>query len=265
MSLTRREFMKQIGIALASLVLTQCKGRGGRGPGPFVTCYEPAVPETPTPEVMCYEAVALPDPTPTDQPIQRREVLTDVVKTGDIDPDTVHRAQVADARQRVRDCWYQLDDLIQQTTEDFESAERAQESLVDAHRVALDDLVALDELSATAADHAQAAFAEASFHAWRDNAPITCYIALPVEYEPRRDLVLQAETLCEVSADLDPATVEAAQAALARDMAFFDALRSGQIEGHDLVGLWTSGELDADEEAVVAAQYLVDLLLEGTG
>jgi hypothetical protein len=265
MSLTRREFMKQIGIALASLVLTQCKGRGGRGPGPFVTCYEPAIPETPTPEVMCYEVGPLPTPTPSDQTIQRKEVLTDVVKTGDIDPDTVHRAQVADARQRVRDCWYQLDDLIQQTREDFETAERAQESLIDAHRVALDDLVALEELSATAADHAQAAFAEASFHVWRDNAPISCYIALPVEYEPRRDLVLQADTLTEVSGDLDPATVEAAQAALARDMAFFDILRSGQLEASELAGLWTSGELDAGEEAVAAAQFLADLLLEGTG
>jgi hypothetical protein len=256
--------MKQIGIALASLALTQCKGRGGRGPGPFVSCYEPVVTVQLTPEVSCYEVGPLPTPTPTDSSIQRKEVLTDVVKTGDVDPDTVHRAQVADARQRVRDCWYQLDDLIQQTTEDFEKAELAQESLVDAHRVALDDLVDLAELSAAAADHAQAAFVEASFHVWRKSAPITCYIALPVEYEPREDLVLQADTLSEVSADLDPATVEAAQAALARDMAFFEALRSGQLEGRDLVDLWTSGELDADEEAVAAAQYLVDLLLEGT-
>jgi hypothetical protein len=253
--------MKQMGIALASLILTNCKGRWGLGP--VVTCYVQVAPETPTPtpEVMCYEAVALPEPTPTDPAIQRKEVLTDVVRTGDINPGTVHQAQAADARQRVRDCWFGLDELVQQTREDWERAERAQESLAELHRAALDDLVALDELSAAAADHVQAAFVEASFHAWRNNAPITCYIALPVEYFPREDLILRADTLSEVAGDLDPATVEAAQAALARDMAFFAVLRSGQVEAGDASGLWTSGEIEVDAETVAAAQFLVDLLL----
>jgi hypothetical protein len=258
--------MKQIGIALASLVLTNCKGRWGRGPGPFVTCYAQVAPATPTPEpeVMCYEAVALPDPTPTGPAIQRKEVLTDVVKTGDINPGTIHQAQAADARQRARDCWFELDELIQQTRVDWEKAERAQESLVDVHRTALDDLVALDELSAAVADHVQAAFVEASFHAWRNNAPITCYFALPVEYQPREDLVQQADTLSEVAGNLDPATVAAARAALARDMAFFGIRRSGELEAADIGGLWTSGEIEVSAEAVAAAQFLADLLLEGT-
>jgi hypothetical protein len=260
---TRREFMKAFGIALGSLVLTNCKRGGGGGPGPVVSCYEPAIviEETPTVEGMCYAEAPLPDPTPTGETIQRREVLTDVTKTGDINPDTVHRAQVADARQRLRDCWYQLDDLAQGAGTAPDETQQAQESLVEAHRAALDDLVALDEMDAEVAEHVQAAFTEASFHAWRNNAPITCYIALPVEYEPREDLLLQADKLAEVSGDLDPATVAAVQAALARDMAFFDALSEGTVESKNNAGLWRSGEIEVSAEALEAAQFLIDLLL----
>jgi hypothetical protein len=222
-----------------------------------MTCYIEA-PLTPTPEVTCYTVVPG-TPTPTGS-VQRGEVLTDVTQTGDINPNTVRQVQAADARARLRDCWFWLDDLLDQTKTDWEAAQAAQKALVEAHQAVLDELVALEDLGAAAAEHVQAAFAEASFHVWRNNAPLTCYKAMPFGYEPREDLVLRADTLLEVSGDLDPTTVEKVQAALARDMAVFDAVGTPAFESSEVAKLWESGEIELDDEMIEAARYLIDLL-----
>ena len=128
------------------------------------------------------------------------------------------------------------------------------------HRAALDGLVGAGELAPAVADCVQMAYEEAAFHAWRNNAPITCYIALPVEYDPRADLLGRADALADVS-DADPETVELARAALARDVAFFTALEADSDKGSELLTQWQEGEIEVDPDAAEAAAFLVDLLL----
>jgi len=283
MSLSRREFIRQLGIAFASLALTQCRRRGGSRSNQTVTCYTIAPPPTPTVALTCYTVV--PSPTPTtaltpvvecyeagppltstpSSPLDRKEVLTDVVSTGDVDPKTARRIQAADARDRLRDCWLALDELAQQTVQDFEKAEQTTDTLVETHRAVLDELVSLDELGAEVAALVQGAFEEGAFHVWRNNAPITCYIALPVEYDPRDDLVKRSEALSGVSGDVDPEVVAKAQEALARDIAFFDALGADGPANAELLKVWQSEDIEASAQALEAAQFLGALLSEGAG
>lgn len=268
MALSRREFIKQMGIAFASLVLTQCRRRGEGRSDRVITCYTPAVlptpVPTPTPMVTCYEVQVLPTPTPTDQ-LERKKVLTDTISSGDVNMDTVRRAQAANARERLRDCWRQLDGLAQQAGQDYEQASQAKSALVETHRAVLDELVSLDELGAQAATLVHAAFEEAAFHVWRANAPLTCYLGLPIQYEPCEDLVLRAEMLADVARDLDPAVVAEAQDALARDIAFLGALEPDGPTDAQLLALWRSRDIAADAQAVEAARYLGALLSQGAG
>jgi hypothetical protein len=201
---TRRDFIRSVGIAVASLVMAGCIPSGGKDDSP---------------------------------------------------------------QGRLRNCWLRLDWLAQKTRETpperYEQGEQARDKLVAEHRAALDDWVAAGELDAAVADQMQVAFAEAAFHAWRNNAPMTCYEALPIEYGARDDLIQQAELLREAASDLDPAVVEEVQAAIARDIALFEAA-TGPGAGFELIQQFEAGEIEASPEAVEAARILVDLLLGET-
>ena len=210
-STTRRDFIKSVGIAIASLVMARCIPSGGKDDSP----------------------------------------------PGGKDDSP---------RGRLRHCWLRLDWLAQQTREisspeNYEQVEQARDELFAENRAALDDLVAAGELDAAVADQIQVAFAEAAFHAWRNNAPMTCYVALPIEHGARDDLLQQAELLREAASDLDPAVVEEVQAAIARDIAFFEAA-AGPEAGFELIEQFESGEIEASPEAIEAARFLVELLLE---
>jgi hypothetical protein len=199
---TRRDFIKSVGIAIASLVMARCTPFGGEDDSP---------------------------------------------------------------RGRLRTCWLRLDWLAQKTKETpperYEEGEQARDKLVAEHRAALDDLVAAGEVDAAVADQMQVAFDEAAFHAWRNNAPMTCYIELPIEYGARDDLIRQGELLREAASDLDPAVVEEVQAAIARDIAFFEAA-AGPEAGAKLLEQFEADEIEASPEAVEAAHFLVAVLLE---
>jgi len=200
MTLTRRDFIRSVGIAVASLVMAGCIPSGGEDDSP---------------------------------------------------------------RGRLRSCWLRLDWLARQARGDYERGEQARDELVAEHRAALDDLVAAGEVDAAVADQVQVAFDEAAFHAWRSNAPMTCYMALPVEYGGRDDLLQQAELLRKAASGLDPAVVEEVQAAIARDIALFEAA-AGPEAGAKLIEQFETGEIKASPEAVEAARILVDLLLRRT-
>jgi hypothetical protein len=92
---------------------------------------------------------------------------------------------------------------------------------------------------------------------------MTCYMALPIEYGARDHLLQQAELLREAANDLDPAVVEEVQAAIARDMALFEAAADPEA-GFELIEQFEAGEIEANPEAVEAARILVDLLLGET-
>lgn len=210
-----------------------------------MTCYEPAPIDI--------------GPTATPDWIQQTQVVTDMVQSGQLDADTARQARAAIARERLRACWLQLEALAEQAATEMEAAQQLQSALISEHRAALDELVAEGELDAPVADLVQTAFGEASFHVWRNNAPITCYIALPPEYEPSADLTGQAAALSKVG-DLDPQTLELAQAAIARDMVVLVALNTEGVDSQQQLRLWQDGQLPVDEQALQAARFLAALL-----
>jgi len=229
MTLTRRYFIRSVGIAIASLVMARCIPSGGQDDSP-----------------------------PGGQ---------DDSPPGGQD-DSPPGGQDDSPRGRLRHCWLRLDWLAQQaretsSPENSEQVEQARDELFAEHRAALDDLVAAGELDAAVADQMQVAFAEAAFHVWRSNAPISCYAVMPIESVARDDLIQQAELLREAASDLDPAVVEEVQAAIARDIAFLEAA-AGPGAGFELIEQFEAGEIEASPEAIEAARFLVDLLLGET-
>jgi hypothetical protein len=238
-------------MALASLVMTRC-----------VPSRDSAKDDR-REQVTCYTVEPAPTVTPVDQHVKQTDVLSDTVEVDDLDPDTVKQARSAVGRERLRACWLRLEVLAQQAEGEIEQSQQAREGLGAEHRAALDELVEVGELGTDVAEQVQIAFAEAAFHVWRSNAPITCYEGLPAAYKPRDDLVLQAQALVETTDDLDPRVVERVQAAIARDVAFFGAVEVGESQVGELAALWESGEIEASPEAIEAARFLIELLLEG--
>jgi hypothetical protein len=257
MSPTRREFIKQFGVMLASLVVSNCTpgSRGRPAYTPIITCYE-AVEPTPTP------------PT-ADQLTRQADILT---TSGSLDPEATRQALAAIGRERLRATWQQLNDLAAETTADFEGSEQKRDALVADHRAALDDLVAHGELAEAVAGPVQVAFEAAAYHVWRSNAPITCYAPVVIDYKPVSSdrLVNQAQLLAERD-DLDPQTLAQAQAAIAKEIAFlnmsqeevdalYDQILSGQQSGQPIPD-FEDVDLDVPPQDLEAAQFLVGLLL----
>jgi hypothetical protein len=254
--------MKQIGIALASLVLTQCKGGGDRGSDLTVTCY------TVEPDMLT------PDPIYTAQIGQQTGILTDAVQSGDVDPNTARQVQAALARERLRACWLQFEGLAQRAEVDPDGAEGERLALVDEHRAVLDELVTLDEVTAEVAEHVQVAFEAAAYHVWRANAPISCYEPVEMNYKPLSSdrMTQQAAILTEMAEDgaLEKDVVAQARAAIEWDIAFL-CLSDAQVgelfqKAHDAGGgdypTFEELALEVSPEAAQAAQFLVALLLE---
>lgn len=179
-------------------------------------------------------------------------------------------------QDRLRTCWLQIDTLAAKAQDDFEQGEEMRDQLTDDHRTALDELVAAGELTAAVANDIQVAFQEAVYHVWRANAPITCYEAVLIDYTPTSatQLVQQADLLAEMaeSSTLDAQTVARVQAVIERDIAFlaladeevralYDRLMEAAGDSYTLPS-FDELELEIPPEAVAAAHFLVELLLE---
>ena len=216
MDVTRREFLKGVGVAMASLAMAGCSpglGRGGADDSP---------------------------------------------------------------RGRLRSCWLRLDNLAETTKKDYEKGEQLMAELTAGHRAALDDLVSSAELASTVADHVQAAFDEALYHVWRANAPMTCYEPAIVNYTPTSadQLVQQASLLAGMAkrGNLEPDTVQRAQIAIERDIAFLsltsqetdELYQALQDAAGDSFRFPTFEELalEIPVGAIEAACFLVNLLTE---
>lgn len=242
MKTTRREFMRGVGVMLASLLTARCA----------TTCYAPLPQDTPTtpPMPTCYTIV----PTPSPQ--------TSVGQGKDWD--------------RLRQPWHDLDRLARDASH-LERGQKTHERLVADHQKALDSLVRANDLDPAVAEEMQAAFEGAAYHVWRANAPITCYEAvLPPDYqvESSSNLARQASLLAEMAkqSDIDEATVAQAQAAIERDIAFLSMATDDQralIERvQEAAGdTWdfphlTELDTDVPPESVKAAHILIELLLE---
>lgn len=227
MSLSRRDFMKLVGVSVSSLMLTRCRL-------PLVTtCYLPTLPPTEP-------------PTP---------------------------------RGRLRQCWLSFGELAQATLEESDLGTTDNllgQTLVADHRLALDELVASGELTPSVADLVQEAFDAAVYHVWRSNALITCYEpSIMVDYGPASAevLVRQAEVLEEVASQdvIDPATINAARAAIEHDMAFY-ALTNEEVSRlyEKLTAEWQDNnqspigfdqvDLEITPDAQAAAEFIISLL-----
>jgi hypothetical protein len=242
MGSSRREFIRNVGVILASLLTTHCFCR--------TTRYVPTEP-TPTPMPTCYTVV----PTRTPKP-------------------SIGQGKDWD---RLRQPWHDLKRLARDAP-DLERGQKTHERLVADHQAALDRLVAEGELDPAVADEMQAAFEGAAYHVWRANAPITCYESVPspdYQVESSSDLSRQADLLAEMAeqSGIDQSTVAQAQAAIERDIAFLamsaDA-KSALIETvQEAAGdTWdfphlTELDMDVSPESVKAAHILVELLLSG--
>jgi len=221
---TRREFMRQVGVTLAGLLLSGCD----------LTSHLIA-PQAPTPDLYptCYQppaAAPMPTNTPTPAPAD------------------------AERWRALRACWLDLQDSRLQSPEETEFPK----DLRRRHADALKALVAGQELQADVADAISIAFEEAITHVERKM--VTCYTPLqPGEANPypsREELITQAAVLTEMAgrSDIDPDTVARARAVLARDMAWLSQFQTGM----------QPGELDTIETTpaeIEAARILVELLL----
>ena len=264
----RRDFMRKIGIILASLTSMSCAPLTLARKTPIVTCYVPPPPptstlmptcytivpptQTPTAAVTCYEVAPLTTGTPT-------------VPVVDWDsPEWAH----------LRELWYSFDKLAKDAA-DQERGHEALERLTSEHQAALDALVETGQLDAAVADEMQVAFAEAAWHVWRFNAPITCYVPAPYpdyEFESKHSLMKQAELLEEMAkrSSIDEATVAQARAAIERDIAYMmlteearKAIREEAMQAGDQED-WPKLEqleLEIPDECRQAAEILVQLLL----
>ena len=163
---------------------------------------------------------------------------------------------------QLRQCWLNLGELnvAVQTGNWGQDIQARLDEQSAPHRAALEALVAKGEIDQVVADQIQLAFEEALFHVGRSMA--TCYIALPFEYRVRVDLLQQAELLQKLAGDLDPVVVQQAQAAISRDMAFFEAVSAGELDRGAIEQQFDTGNIQVAPEALEAAQLLAALLLE---
>jgi hypothetical protein len=149
----------------------------------------------------------------------------------------------------LRECWADLKNPELRAYDDTAFAK----GLRERHSVALQALVGGDELDAAVAEEITAAFSQAVAHIQGQMA--MCYIAIPMEYFPRGDLIRQAAMLEEMAAksEVDPATVAQAQAALERDVAWLAQFQAGETPG-------VLGQIPVSATSLGAAKVLTELL-----
>ncbi len=235
MPLHRRDFMKLLGVSVASLYLTRCQAQTA----------EPT--EAPYDQPTCYEP---PPPTYTPTPVPT----------------------VSSARQRLRLYWLRFGELAENSQKDTEN--KLGSELLSGHRAALDELVSSGEISAPVADLVQEAYSAAVFHVWRSSAPMTCYIAIPpYQVESASILTEQAAVLDQIAAQgtVDPATLAKAQSALEHDLAFYaltdeelqalrDQIHKANMEKDQPLPSFEELSLELSPEVKEATQFIIDLL-----
>jgi hypothetical protein len=266
--ITRRSFLRNLGIAVASLLSVRCTAR------------QRAADPTPTMMVTRYEAME-PEhtPTPTVQFAPRATALDDVVQGCDIDPGVAQQVLAATCRDCLRACWWALEQLAEQPQESKEQSQRAldmRDALIAEHRAALDALVTAGALTSSVADHVHEAYAAATGHIFRANSLRTCY---EPEYGTFRrasseQLTQQAAILAEMEegSDLDPRVVLRIRTAIERDVAYL-TLSEAEVQTlqEEILKRAEAGtktslddiELEIAENEIAATDFLIELLLDG--
>ena len=253
MRISRRDFMKLVGVSVASLSLTRC-----RLPLP-VTCYLPT-PPTPSPTI----------------PLNARErVRLYWLSFGELAQATIQEFnQTGPVVEPTKQSVIVIEDQPTKTPKTPTENAFGQQ-MISKHRLALDLLVASGELTPAVAELVQEAYEAAVYHVWRSNAPITCYAPVIVDYAPTsaNTLVQQASALSAISGEsnIDPATLEKARASIEHDMAFY-ALTAAEVKNlyDHIVAEWQSQQqgipafenvdLEVTPDARTAAEFIIGLL-----
>ncbi len=167
------------------------------------------------------------------------------------------------AWERLRQSWLELSALKDVSLDsDFAKVQATVDQQSAEHQVALDELVAAGQIKRAVSEQLQLAHTEAVYHV--QNSMSMCYEALPFEYNVRIDLLQQTHALQNLAGelDLDPTVVAQAQAAITRDVAFFEAVETNKIGRTQVEQQFQNEKLQASPAALEAANILVDLLLE---
>jgi hypothetical protein len=254
MSISRRDFMKLVGISVASLSLTRC-----RLPLP-VTCYLPT----------------LPPPSPITPALARERLRLYWLSFGELakatkdefsQPKPVTPATVQNVIVRDGEPTKTPPPPVENTFG---------RQLIEKHRLALDEMVAAGELTPAVAGLIQEAYEAAVYHVWRSNAPITCYEPYIVNYAPAsaNTLVQQADVLSTLAEGgiIDQASLAKARAAIEHDMAFY-ALNDQEVQAlyDHILAEWQSQsqrvpafenvDLEITPDAKAAAEVIIGLLM----
>jgi len=171
---------------------------------------------------------------------------------------------------QLRQCWLDLRDLdvpeilgnniIEAMRQHTNVRALARDSLAKDHRAVLEALIEKGHLEEPIARQMQTAFEEAASQVISSAG--SCYAFPPFERKVREDLMQRTVALNKTSADLDPATVAKAQAAIAQDLTFFATLNEGHYDYSLLDKDFTARHLTASPEALEAARLLTRLLAE---
>jgi hypothetical protein len=181
---TRREFIRQIGIALASAVMAGCTGSGGAGqPAPTSTLAPVPTPTSAPTSTPTLAPTLTATPAPTSTPAPTPTPTPALTPTPECVP---FEAEGNSGRERLRNSWMSLDWLAQQATVGLECGDQARVQLMGAHQAALQDLVEDGELQADVREYVQSAFDEAVYHVWRSHIPVSCYEVAGPLYHPER-------------------------------------------------------------------------------
>ena len=150
----------------------------------------------------------------------------------------------------LRRCWIELKSI---EVDPFGKASEVSD-LKQRHTEVVGALVASGELEGVIADEVRVAFDQAVAHA--EGKMALCYIAFPIEYGPRQDLMEQIAVLQEVASqsDIDPATIAQVRAAMGRDIAWLEQFQAGKSPGE-------LGVTEANWASLEAARIIVELML----
>jgi hypothetical protein len=254
MSMTRRDFMKLVGISVASLTLTRCRF------APFATDYAPTMP---------------PSPSPTVPPAARDRLGLCWLSFGELAQATIEAFTQAVMPATATIPLTVVEGARSTSVPKTTTENTFGQQLVARHHQALDEIVAAGELTQAVAELIQEAFEAAVYHVWRSNVPITCYAPVMVDFAPvsAETLVRQSEVVSELATqgNIDPQTLQNAQSAIEHDMAFY-ALTDSEVNNlyDHIIAEWQdqqkavptfdSVDLEVTPEAKSAARFIISLL-----
>lgn len=183
MSATRRDFMRSLGIGIASLVLTRCASQQDPSSAGAERSNSNLPSDTPNAEMI---TASKPTASPSLEPTAIT-TETQIVKStpGQIQGHSMtpsdglkyfpYNDPNLPAFTRLRQCWENLYLLERHQYDPYWTGGNPRPMLIGCHLTALDELVVADELSREGAQELHGAFIAAINHVLTNSIPVACY------------------------------------------------------------------------------------------